>query len=276
MAFNGTGANVTTLNASNISSGTVATARLGSGTANNTTFLRGDSTFAVPASAQGGRGELFTSSGTFTVPAGVTAVKVTVIGGGGGSGATTRVSPSFGARGGGAGGGGMAIEWITGLTPADTVTVTVGAGGAGGVTGTDSGATGGTSSFGAYCSATGGAGTIGLSNALATTGGAGGTGSGGTINISGGAGSRAFSGSGSGGATNFANASSSEFIFECSLTFSFIPGQSFYGRGGSGLSVQAVGNPGVGNGAGAGGGLRSSSGSNAGGAGSGGLVIVEY
>ena len=44
--FSGSGANLTTLNASNIASGTVPTARLGSGTASSSTFLRGDSTFA--------------------------------------------------------------------------------------------------------------------------------------------------------------------------------------------------------------------------------------
>jgi hypothetical protein len=44
------GSALTALNASNISSGTVATARLGSGTANNTTFLRGDQTYAVVSS----------------------------------------------------------------------------------------------------------------------------------------------------------------------------------------------------------------------------------
>ena len=39
------GSNITNLNASNIASGTVPTARLGSGTANSSTFLAGDSTF---------------------------------------------------------------------------------------------------------------------------------------------------------------------------------------------------------------------------------------
>jgi hypothetical protein len=43
------GAAVTNINAANITTNTVATARLGSGTANISTFLRGDQTWAVPA-----------------------------------------------------------------------------------------------------------------------------------------------------------------------------------------------------------------------------------
>ena len=44
------GANLTNLDASDLASGTVPTARLGSGTASSSTFLRGDSTFATVTS----------------------------------------------------------------------------------------------------------------------------------------------------------------------------------------------------------------------------------
>jgi hypothetical protein len=70
----GSGANITALNASSIASGTVPTARLGSGTANSSTFLRGDSTFAtvtvaINSIANDGANRVLTSDGDNTATA---------------------------------------------------------------------------------------------------------------------------------------------------------------------------------------------------------------
>ena len=120
------------------------------------------------------REQLFASSGSWVAPAGVTRVQVIVIGGGGGGGGA-RSSGGGGPNAGGAGGfGGVAIGNYA-VTPGSTYTVTVGAGGTGGAI-DNNGTSGGTSSFGALLSATGGA----AGNILGAEG-ADGAGSSGTI-----------------------------------------------------------------------------------------------
>ena len=54
-------------------------------TTNATTLTFNDSTTmtTAPGPYSGGRGQVFTSNGTFTIPSGVTSLKITVVGGGG-------------------------------------------------------------------------------------------------------------------------------------------------------------------------------------------------
>lgn len=59
----------------------------------------------------GFRSQVFTSSGTFTIPTGITSLRITVQGGGGS---------------GGGGSGGCAISYLTGLTPGATLAVSIG------------------------------------------------------------------------------------------------------------------------------------------------------
>jgi hypothetical protein len=125
-----------------------------------------------PAATSQFRSQLFTSSGTWTAPSGVTQIRVTVIGGGGGGGSYN----TGGGFDGGAGGyGGIAVGTYT-VTPGTSYTVTVGTGGAGGAGANSVGSGGATSSFSSLISATGGGG--GLTDG---TLGANGSGSGGTL-----------------------------------------------------------------------------------------------
>ena len=106
-------------------------------------------TVTVPPSGQL-RTQLFTAPGTWTNPGSVTQVKVTVVGGGGGGSVSDGSSAAAPA-----GGGGVAIAAFT--IPTSPVAITIGAGGTGKLSpGPGTGGTGGTTSFGAFLSATGG------------------------------------------------------------------------------------------------------------------------
>ena len=212
----------------------------------------------------GGRGQVFTTTGDFTVPAGITAVKVTVIGGGGNGASVT----TTGLEGGGGGAGGTAIEFITGLTPGDLITVTVGA-------------VANTSSFGAFCSATGGA-SVSLNG---TAGGAGGVGSGGDINLTGGAGGTGSGnnvGGGGGGGTLSAATPGFGFTITCNDYVGSISlgGVGMFGAGGNGRAITSSGGfngiAATGFGNGGSGGATGGTADATGGAGSAGIVIVEF
>lgn len=200
-----------------------------------------------PTPAAGGAGfngiEVFTSSGTWTKPNGLTRVRVTVVGSGGGGGGGWSGAP---AGGGGGGGGGAAIKVIEAASLGATETVTVGAAGAAGAAGSGgTGGSGNTSSFGSHASATGGGGgPAGNQDTVA----AGGIGSSGDINIAGGGGARRGSTPGGTG------------------------GSSIMSGGGKGGSSGAAGSAGT---HGSGGGGGASDADRAGGAGGAGIVIVE-
>ncbi len=119
--------------------------------------------------------QTFTSSGTFTVPDGITSVSPVLTGGGGGGATNTSTG------GGGGGGGGYTTGTMT-VTPGQTITFTVGAGGAGATTNNTNGQAGGNTTFSSFTAHGGGGG-------LAGGGGYGNGGAGGTGTYNGGYGS---------------------------------------------------------------------------------------
>jgi hypothetical protein len=274
----------TAVNADGITSGTLAVARGGTGatTLNSEAVIIGNTTGAVKFVAPGTDGNVLTSNGTawvseaisaggdyvmqvytspatWTKPASIKAVKVTVLGGGGGGGNTNPGTPA-GSSGGG--GGGVAIEYLDAPAIPGPVSVTAGAGGGGGSGGQ-------TSSFGAFLSATGGA--AGPAGTPAS-GGAGGSGSGGQLNWPGGKGGNNIGfdngagggGGGGGDGTEAGNPASN------------LTGGGAFGRAGEARNGQGNGNPAPGYGNGGGGSARPGGGpSYTGGSGSTGFVIVE-
>ena len=154
-----------------------------SGNGTTSQFLRSDGdgtmTWAEPTSVGIISVQDFTSSGTSTWsrPSGCTKVHVHVVGGGGGA------YSGAGGSNGSPGGHGGSTEEVIDVSGVSSVTVTVGAGGASPEH--TAASAGGTSSFGSYCSATGGgagASTVGAGDA---SNGANGSGSNGQINRSG-------------------------------------------------------------------------------------------
>lgn len=135
-----------------------------------TVKARLDALGSVPTNTQ-----VFTSTSTWTKPAEISRVYVRVWGAGGGGGGASNTGAALAGYG---GNGGYSEGYVTVTTD---ITVTVGAGGAAGVSNGD-GANGGTSSFAAAVTIQATGGTGGLKGASGTNG-AGGTGSGGQINF---------------------------------------------------------------------------------------------
>ena len=119
----------------------------------NMTITNAAGSITLAAASGQLQNQYFTSSSSWTAPAGVTKVLVRVRAGGGGGG-----GGALNGTGGTGGIGGLGEAIIT-VTPGTTYTITVGTGGAAGANGTPTGGgTGGSSSFGSSITATGGGG----------------------------------------------------------------------------------------------------------------------
>ena len=105
---------------------------------------------------------LLTSSGSWTVPAGVSEVDVTECGGGSGAGGAGATSGAGAATG----GSGVCVEFLASVTSGGAMAYTIGAGGTGGAAGANTGTGGGNTAFDGI-TAQGGIGGNGSSSGLA-------------------------------------------------------------------------------------------------------------
>lgn len=136
------------VNASNLATGTVPSARLGSGGAGaGLKYLADDQTFKTLTNSGVHSIVYYTSSQTITIPANATRAFVEMVAPGGGSGGCAAPGTcSFGSTG-SASAGTYLEKYLTGLTPGNTLSYTQGATGAGGAAGNNSGGTGGNSTL---------------------------------------------------------------------------------------------------------------------------------
>jgi hypothetical protein len=213
----------------------------------------------------------FTSSGTWTCPAGVSSAHVECwAAGGGGSGGTGSAS------GAGGGGGEYAAETADTVIAGDVYTVTVGAAGTGGFPG-DGGAGGATSFSGTGATtvtANGGAGGSGSG----TVGGAGGTGSTNSVHYSGGTGGTGGSGAltGGGGGSSAGNAGAGNTGSTGGGGGGGGAAPAGGGPGGNGGSLGNAGSPPVSGPGGGGGGGGEAGGGESGGNGFAGQVTITW
>ena len=210
---------------------------------------------ALGAAGVGGSGglvsrQIFTSSGTWTRPAGVTKIKVMGVGGGGSGGESNWDQEFFG----GGGGSGGYFDKFMDVSSISSVAVTIGAGAAGQA---GFGQDGGNTTFGSYCTGEGGSG--GKATYNSSSGGEGGAATGGDINIRGG-------GGGAGAAAGNAHG----------VNFTGQGGASFFGGGSHGCTRYARTSAPAAWGSGGSGGAANGSGSQQNGnAGQDGILIVE-